>query len=70
MLQQRQIEWQRLDSLLKSYEKLYSEEQSFLVEVKFPTLRNSYLLALPLTGNRTHTVWSAEHSSECVCLTC
>lgn len=33
-LQQREVEWQRLNSLLKSYEKLYSEEQSFLVEVK------------------------------------
>ena len=32
-LQQRAIEWRMLDSLLKSYELLYNEEQAFLMEV-------------------------------------
>ena len=33
-LQQRKAEWQKLESLLKTYEMLYSQEPSFLVEVE------------------------------------
>ena len=33
-LQQRKAEWQKLESLLKTYEMLYSQEPSFLVEVR------------------------------------
>lgn len=38
-LQQRAIEWKTLESLLRSYEILYDEEQAFLMEViPSPTL--------------------------------